>query len=104
MSDIIELGLPFTDAVADGTVVQQASMTAIKNGVTVHSITLMVQEARKSGLHIPIVFVGYYNPILHYGEANLVADCSKAGVDGFIVVDLPAEDAVRFRNLCVGAG
>ncbi|OOF96808.1 hypothetical protein ASPCADRAFT_167953 [Aspergillus carbonarius ITEM 5010] len=103
-TDIIELGLPFTDAVADGTVVQQASMTAIKNGVTVHSITLMVQEARKSGLHIPIVFVGYYNPILHYGEANLVADCSKAGVDGFIVVDLPAEDAVRFRNLCVGAG
>ncbi|PWY88109.1 tryptophan synthase beta chain [Aspergillus sclerotioniger CBS 115572] len=103
-ADIIELGLPFTDAVADGTLVQQASMTAIKNGVTVHSISLMVQEARNRGLHIPILFMGYYNPIYHYGEANFVADCSKAGVDGFIVVDLPVEDAVRFRNLCVGAG
>ncbi|PYI07740.1 tryptophan synthase beta chain [Aspergillus sclerotiicarbonarius CBS 121057] len=103
-ADIIELGLPFTDAVADGTIVQQASMTALKNGVTVHSIALMVQEARSRGLHIPILFVGYYNPILHYGEARLVADCSKAGVDGFLIVDLPAEDAVRFRNLCVGAG
>ncbi|RAK95275.1 tryptophan synthase [Aspergillus ibericus CBS 121593] len=103
-ADIIELGLPFTDAMADGTLVQQASMTALKNGVMVHSIALMVQEARSRGLHIPILFSGYYNPILHYGEARLVADCSKAGVDGFLVVDLPAEDAVRFRNLCVGAG
>lgn len=59
-----------------------------------------VEEARNAGLKTPVVFMGYWNPFLMYGEEKLVADCSRVGVNGFIVVDLPPEEALRFRDIC----
>jgi tryptophan synthase len=64
----------------------------------------MVREARKRGLKAPVLFMGYYNPMLSYGEEKLLNDCREAGVNGFIVVDLPPEEAVSFRNFCTKGG
>jgi tryptophan synthase len=64
----------------------------------------MVREARRKGLRAPILFMGYYNPMLRYGEDKLLKDCREAGVNGFIVVDLPPEEAVTFRNGCQKEG
>jgi tryptophan synthase len=64
----------------------------------------MVREARRKGLRAPILFMGYYNPMLSYGEERLLKDCREAGVNGFIVVDLPPEEAVTFRNWCSKEG
>jgi tryptophan synthase len=64
----------------------------------------MVRTARRKGLKAPVLFMGYYNPILQYGESKLLADCVDAGVNGFIIVDLPPEEAFRFRNGCMKTG
>lgn len=76
----------------------------MKNGVTVTSVLQMVRDARKKGLKVPVLFMGYYNPILSYGEEKLLKDCREAGVNGFIIVDLPPEEAVSFRNFCAKGG
>lgn len=98
--DVIELGLPFTDPIADGPTIQKSNNIALANGVTVSSSLQYVRDARKRGLHVPVVFMGYYNPLLKYGEERMLEDCKEAGVNGFIMVDLPPEEAVRFRNNC----
>lgn len=103
-ADLIELGLPFTDPIADGPTIQKANTQALKNGITVTSTLETVREARKRGLKIPVLFMGYYNPILSYGEERMLKDAREAGVNGFIVVDLPPEEAVRFRNFCTKGG
>jgi tryptophan synthase len=82
----------------------QFTQQALKNGVTVSSTLEMVREARKKGLKVPVLFMGYYNPILSYGEERLLKDCKEAGINGFIVVDLPPEEAVTFRNFCTKGG
>ena len=98
--DIIELGLPFTDPIADGPTIQKSNLVSLQNGVTVSSTLQYVRDARKKGLHVPVLFMGYYNPLLRYGEDRMLKDCREAGVNGFIMVDLPPEEAVRFRNNC----
>lgn len=98
--DIIELGLPFTDPIADGPTIQKSNLKALENGVTITSMLEMVRTARRKGLNAPVLFMGYYNPVLKYGESKLLTDCIEAGVNGFIIVDLPPEEAVRFRNGC----
>lgn len=98
--DVIELGLPFTDPIADGPTIQKSNTVALANGVTVRDSLQFVRDARKRGLHVPVLFMGYYNPLLRYGEDKMLTDCKEAGVDGFIMVDLPPEEAVRFRNNC----
>ncbi|KAI9723217.1 MAG: anthranilate synthase / indole-3-glycerol phosphate synthase [Candelaria pacifica] len=103
-ADLIELGLPFTDPIADGPTIQKANTQALKNGVTVTSTLEMVRQARKRGLKAPVLFMGYYNPLLSYGEERILKDARAAGVNGFIVVDLPPEEAVRFRNFCTKGG
>ncbi|PNY23659.1 Tryptophan synthase [Tolypocladium capitatum] len=99
-SDVIELGVPFTDPIADGPTIQTANTVALGHGVTVESALGMVKEARDQGLKAPVMLMGYYNPLLSYGEERLLRDCRAAGVNGFIVVDLPPEEAVSFRKLC----
>jgi tryptophan synthase len=94
------LGLPFTDPIADGPTIQTSNTKALANGVTVESTLQMVRDARKKGLEAPVLLMGYYNPILSYGEERMLQDAKEAGVNGFIVVDLPPEEAVRFRNFC----
>jgi tryptophan synthase len=64
----------------------------------------MVRDARKRGLRAPVLLMGYYNPLLSYGEERMLKDAREAGVNGFIIVDLPPEEAVRFRNYCTKAG
>ncbi|KAH6682651.1 tryptophan synthase-like protein [Halenospora varia] len=103
-ADVIELGLPFTDPIADGPTIQKSNTIALKNGVTVESTLDIVRTARKKGLRAPVLFMGYYNPMLSYGEERLLKDCREAGVNGFIVVDLPPEEAVTFRNFCTKGG
>ncbi|OAA33689.1 Tryptophan synthase, beta chain [Moelleriella libera RCEF 2490] len=99
-SDIIELGIPFTDPIADGPTIQTANTVALEHGVSISSTLAMVRTARERGLRAPILLMGYYNPLLRYGEEKLLQDCQAAGVNGFIVVDLPPEEAVSFRKLC----
>ncbi|MCJ1484738.1 tryptophan synthetase [Schaereria dolodes] len=103
-ADLIELGLPFTDPIADGPTIQKANTQALKNGITVTSTLETVREARRRGLKAPVLFMGYYNPLLSYGEERILKDAKGAGVNGFIVVDLPPEEAVKFRNFCTKGG
>jgi tryptophan synthase len=103
-ADIIELGMPFTDPIADGPTIQKSNTQALKNGVTTTTTLQMVRDARKRGLKAPVMLMGYYNPILSYGEEKIMTDAKEAGADGFIVVDLPPEEAVKFRNWCKNAG
>lgn len=103
-ADLIELGMPFTDPIADGPTIQKANTQALINGVTVTGCLQMVRDARKKGLKAPVLLMGYYNPLLSYGEEKMLKDSKEAGVNGFIMVDLPPEEAVRFRNHCTKAG
>eukprot|EP00842_Homolaphlyctis_polyrhiza_P005167 jgi/Hompol1/5651/HPOL_004605-RA len=98
-ADIIELGVPFSDPIADGPTIQDSSFIALQNGIDIPQCLDYVKQARSLGLSVPVVFMGYYNPFLNYGEQKLMQDCLAAGISGFIVVDLPPEEAVRFRDL-----
>ncbi|KAL7624779.1 anthranilate synthase / indole-3-glycerol phosphate synthase [Parahypoxylon ruwenzoriense] len=99
-ADVIELGVPFTDPIADGPTIQTSNTVALTNGVNIQSTLEMVRESRSRGLTAPVLLMGYYNPLLSYGENALLRDCKAAGVNGFIVCDLPPEEAVSFRKLC----
>ncbi|KAH6971847.1 tryptophan synthase beta subunit-like PLP-dependent enzyme [Ilyonectria sp. MPI-CAGE-AT-0026] len=103
-ADVLELGAPFTDPIADGPTIQTANTIALANGVTIESTLGMVKEARSRGLKAPVMLMGYYNPLLSYGEERLLKDCKQSGVNGFIVVDLPPEEAISFRSLCTKGG
>ena len=91
-ADVIELGMPFSDPMADGPAVQASSMRALKAGTTMVKVLEMVRKFRKSDSTTPIVLMGYYNPIHAYGTARFARDVAAAGVDGLIVVDLPVEE------------
>ncbi|KAI8853027.1 tryptophan synthase alpha chain-domain-containing protein [Chytridium lagenaria] len=99
-ADIIELGVPFSDPIADGPTIQDSTSIALNHGIDIPQCLDFVKQARAKGLHVPVLFMGYYNPFLIYGEQRLMEDCAAIGVNGFIVVDLPPEEAVRFRNQC----
>ncbi|KAI9492084.1 tryptophan synthase beta subunit-like PLP-dependent enzyme [Zychaea mexicana] len=103
-SDLIELGVPFTDPLADGPTIQYANTESLKHKTDVTMCLQMVRDARARGLTVPVVFMGYYNPVLAYGEENLVRDCKEAGVNGYIMVDLPPEESHTFRNVCLKYG
>lgn len=91
-ADIIELGMPFTDPMADGPSIQAASQRALAAGQTLKGTLDMVRDFRVSNDSTPIVLMGYYNPIYIYGVETFVADAKTAGVDGLIIVDLPPEE------------
>jgi tryptophan synthase alpha chain len=91
-ADIIELGMPFTDPMADGPAIQEGNLRALANGVSLAKILTMVAEFRVADFFTPIVLMGYFNPIHAYGVAAFVADAKMAGIDGLIVVDVPPEE------------
>ena len=91
-ADIIELGMPFSDPMADGPAVQASSVRALKAGATMAKLLEMVKKFRRTDKATPIVLMGYYNPIHAFGSARFVKDVAAAGVDGLIVVDLPIEE------------
>ncbi len=91
-ADVIELGMPFTDPMADGPAIQAAGLRALKGGQRMTKTLALVREFRKGDDATPIVLMGYYNPIYIYGVDKFLADAKSAGVDGLIVVDLPPEE------------
>jgi tryptophan synthase alpha chain len=99
-ADIIELGMPFTDPMADGPAIQAAGLRALKSGQRMTKTLAMVREFRKEDDETPIVLMGYYNPIFIYGNERFLTDAKAAGVDGLIVVDLPPEED---EELCLPA-
>ncbi len=99
-ADIVELGVPFSDPLADGVVIQRSTHTALANGITLDKCFTAVRDLRAAGVTAPIVFLGYMNPITQKGEEAFAATCAEAGVDGVIVVDLPPEEAGDLRAAC----
>ena len=91
-ADVIELGMPFTDPMADGPAIQAAGLRALKAGQTLKKTLDLVRAFRKADAATPIVLMGYYNPIYIYGVDKFLIDATGAGVDGLIVVDLPPEE------------
>merc|ERR1719491_2723331 len=104
-SSIIELGIPYTDPQADGATIQKTNQVAIAAGTSEISTCLaMVAEARILGLTVPVILMGYYNPFYQYGLPKLCARAAEAEADGFIVVDLPPEEAVELAAECTKHG
>lgn len=90
--DVIEIGVPFSDPMADGPAIQVANLRAFKAGITVRKVLELVRDFRKSDATTPIVLMGYFNPVYVYGVENFARDAKEAGVDGLIVADLPPEE------------
>jgi tryptophan synthase alpha chain len=99
-ADIIEIGMPFTDPMADGPAIQAAGLRALKAGMTLKKTLAMVRAFRQDDATTPLVLMGYYNPIYIYGVDQFLVDAKAAGVDGLIIVDLPPEEDVE---LCLPA-
>jgi tryptophan synthase alpha chain len=99
-ADVIEIGMPFTDPMADGPAIQAAGLRALQAGQTMRKTLAMVRALRQDDDATPIVMMGYYNPIYIYGVAKFLSDAKAAGVDGLIVVDLPPEED---EELCLPA-
>ena len=98
-ADIIEIGMPFSDPMADGPTIQLSSNRAIKNGTNLEVIFSICSNLRKINKDIPIILMGYYNIILHYGLIDFVNKCSSVGIDGLIIVDLQPEEDLELYNL-----
>jgi tryptophan synthase alpha chain len=95
-ADIIELGIPFSDPMADGPIIQASSERALKNGVTLKAVLNLIKEIRKTS-ETPVILFGYFNPIFVYGTERFAQDAKDAGVDGVLVVDLPPEEADELK-------
>lgn len=89
--DMVEVGIPFSDPLADGPVIQDAATKALRNGMSLKLLFSQLADVRKS-VSIPLVLMGYLNPIMHYGFERFCADCSRCGIDGMIVPDMPFDD------------
>jgi tryptophan synthase alpha chain len=103
-ADLIEIGMPFSDPMADGPVIQEAGQRALKQGMTLRRILAFVRELRRADDATPIVLMGYYNPIYRYGAEAFAHDAVAAGVDGVIVVDLPPEEDAELTDPARAAG
>ena len=94
-ADIIELGMPYSDPLADGPVIQESNSIAIANGMTIHELFQQLKDFRKT-IHMPVVLMGYMNPVLQYGFENFCRSASAIGIDGLIIPDLPPYE---FENI-----
>lgn len=101
-ADLIEVGLSFSDPLADGPVIQKATQIALEQGITIKKSLAAVAELRKRGVTIPLILMGYYNPMLAYGLEKFVRDAREAGADGFIIPDLPMEESEEFQSILNG--
>lgn len=99
--DLIEVGVPFSDPMADGPTIQESSAIALRNGMNLKLLLNQIKEARKNSPDIPLVLMGYLNPMMQYGITNLFEDCKNVGVDALIIPDLPFDDYIKeFKSLC----
>src|SRR5687768_16872550 len=106
-ADIIEIGIPFSDPVADGPTIQQSNKVALDNGMTLRLLLDQVKQIRKDRIEVPIILMGYLNPVMQYGVEKFLIDASSAGVDGLILPDMPLheyeeeyKDKFDAANLC----
>jgi tryptophan synthase alpha chain len=90
--DFIEIGMPFSDPMADGPSIQLSSQRALKSGMNIKKCFMLVENFRKKNSDIPIILMGYFNPIYIFGKTKFIDQCKKSGVDGLIIVDLPPEE------------
>jgi len=97
--DIVEIGIPFSDPIADGLTIQAASYRALKRGISVKEILKSVSQIRRT-VELPICFMTYYNPVLAYGPEKFIKDAKSAGADGIIVPDLPYEESQELSEIC----
>ncbi|GAB4545292.1 MAG: tryptophan synthase subunit alpha [Anaerolineales bacterium] len=98
-ADLIEVGLSFSDPLADGPVIQRATQIALEKGITLKKALAALKELRRRGVSIPLILMGYYNPILACGLKEFIRAASDSGADGFIIPDLPLEEAEEFSAL-----
>jgi len=91
--DLVEIGIPFSDPMADGPVIQQAATQALRNGMSLKKLFEQLNDIRKE-IHIPLILMGYLNPVMQYGFENFCRDCAKVGIDGMIIPDLPFADYI----------
>jgi tryptophan synthase alpha chain len=103
-ADLIEIGTPFSDPLADGTTVQRTSQVSLDNGTKLKDCIALVKRVREAGIEVPLMLMGYFNPVVKYGIDHYVADCADAGVDGFIIPDLPIEESGRVRDAARAKG
>ena len=103
-ADLLELGLPFSDPLADGPTIQAATQKSLENGTTTQDCLAMVRDLRRQGVDTPALLMGYVNPMMAYGLPQFVADAAAAGVDGLIVPDLPPEEAAEMEGACAEHG
>ena len=103
-ADIIELGMPFSDPMADGPAIQAASQRALRSGATLRITLAMARVFRREDRDTPLILMGYYNPIHHYGVRKFLDEALDAGVDGLIIVDLPPEEDDELCHPCLTAG
>ena len=103
-ADVIELGVPFSDPLAEGPTIQKASFHALEQGVTVATCLEVVRKLREGGVEAPIVPMGYFNPLMAYGIERFTREAAEAGVDGLIIVDLPPEESDEMLAACEAAG
>ena len=102
--DVLELGIPFSDPLADGPTIQAASQQALKQGVTPALVLRQVRRLRRMGVRVPLALMTYFNPVLHYGVGKFCRDAAAAGADGLIIPDLPPEEAGDLRRSARAAG
>jgi tryptophan synthase alpha chain len=102
-ADLIELGVPFSDPIADGPVIQRGSERALKAGTTIHSVLEIAKEIRKTS-QVPMILFSYLNPLLHYGFDKLAKDAVDAGIDGCLITDLSVEEAAPYTDILKAAG
>ena len=99
-ADLIELGVPFSDPLADGPTIQHSTQVALQQGASLARCLEMTAELRARGVHQPLILMGYYNPILAFGVERFVEQAARCGADGFIVPDLPPEEAGALQAAC----
>lgn len=102
--DIMEIGVPFSDPIADGPIIQNASYKAIQNGASLAKVFDLMKETRAQGLKTPVVFMLYYNTVYHYGLDKFALKCAECGVDGIIIPDLPLEEQGELKKELEKAG
>ncbi len=103
-ADIIEIGMPFTDPMADGPAIQAAGLRALKGGMNLKGVLELLQQFRAKNTNTPVVLMGYFNPILSFGPEKFCQAAAKAGADGLIIVDLPPEEAGELAAHATAAG
>jgi tryptophan synthase alpha chain len=103
-ADLIELGIPFSDPLADGPTIQRSTQVALEQGTTLAGCLAVVRELRRKGIALPFLLMGYVNPILAYGIERFVTEAAASGADGLIIPDLPLEESKIIETACRAAG